>query len=71
MKPKPEKLVLDMTTPQHTKLEAWLLDHGIDSSGEVGFALLGQPHMQRREIDVILLNKNQWAKVYKVTKEFA
>ena len=70
MTPKPKKLILDMSASQHKKLAVWLLENGVDLSGDIEFALLGQPHMERREIDVLLLTKKQWEKVYKVTKEF-
>ena len=66
---KPKKLVLDMSSFQHEELETWLAQNGIDLFGDVEFALLGQPHMNRREIDVVLLNKKQYLRLDKVVKE--
>lgn len=65
MNPKPEKLILKMTPSQHKKL----MERIYDIPAKADFALLGQPHVYRKEIDVILLNKKQGLKLKKALKE--
>ena len=69
MKPKPEKLILDMTNSQYKKLVEWLLENGVDLSGNIDFGLLGDPRMDCRKIGVALLNKKKVLKLNKVLKE--